>query len=108
MAREGPTLPCPTGLSACQARADLLSTHLSSFYREGQSRVKAIVGFTDLRGVVDTQSYRGFNAACFEIAKDWNRSQVYQRGAGLRYNGTTTHASSVSRVRMNQESLSQK
>lgn len=60
MAREGLTLPCPTGLSACQAGAGPLSTQLSSFYRpwEGQSRAKAIVGFTDLRGAVDTQSYR--------------------------------------------------
>lgn len=60
MAQEGPTLPCPTGLSACQAGADPSSTRLSSFYRpwEGKSRDKVIVGFTYFRGEVGTQSYR--------------------------------------------------
>lgn len=56
MAQKGLTLPCPTGLSACQAGAGPSSTHLSSFYRpwEGKCGDKVIVGFTYLRGAVDS------------------------------------------------------
>lgn len=48
LAWEGLTLPCPTGLSACQAGAGSWPTHLSSFCRPrgGKSRAKVIVGFT--------------------------------------------------------------
>lgn len=92
-ARLGESLtPPPTGLSACQARADPTPARFS-FCRpqEAKSRAKVIVGVTYLSGGAGTQSHRLFNAALFVIIKDWNQPpQVHQPGTRSRYFGRTT------------------